>query len=259
MRALALALRTLLREWTLRRARRAGARDHGGGGGAHGRGLSRRSHRHRGRQPGGRSARGRPAPGIRRSRWTTRPSTEAQRRGLEIARNTGLFSVVFNGDVNQLTSLRAVSDEISAARQGDALRRALRRAGAGARHSGARRGLAGFAPRGGAGRERRHAAQHRRQHISASSRILISRPDQGATFLELAPSLHHERGGPRGDAAHAARQPRAACAAVRRAARRDRRVQGLARRRTRSRTRKSRTSKTRRRRSSRPSIARRAS
>src|SRR5262245_676689 len=34
---------------------------------------------------------------------------EAQRRGLEVARITGLFSVVFNGDFNQLTSLRAVS------------------------------------------------------------------------------------------------------------------------------------------------------
>src|SRR5262245_28065242 len=35
--------------------------------------------------------------------------TEAQRRGLDVARSTGLFSVVFHGDFNQLTSLRAVS------------------------------------------------------------------------------------------------------------------------------------------------------
>src|SRR5262245_59088941 len=36
---------------------------------------------------------------------------EARRRGLETARITGLFSVVFNGDFNQLTSLRAVSEK----------------------------------------------------------------------------------------------------------------------------------------------------
>jgi ATPase subunit of ABC transporter with duplicated ATPase domains len=34
---------------------------------------------------------------------------EARKRGLAVARGTGLFSVVFNGDFNQLTSLRAVS------------------------------------------------------------------------------------------------------------------------------------------------------
>src|SRR5689334_21196980 len=36
---------------------------------------------------------------------------EARRRGLDVARSTGLFSVVFNGDTNQLTSLRAVSEK----------------------------------------------------------------------------------------------------------------------------------------------------
>src|SRR5687768_6134652 len=36
---------------------------------------------------------------------------EARRSGLDIARSTGLFSVVFNGDTNQLTSLRAVSEK----------------------------------------------------------------------------------------------------------------------------------------------------
>src|ERR1043165_5921787 len=35
--------------------------------------------------------------------------SEAQRRGLQVSRITGTFSVVFNGDANQLTSLRAVS------------------------------------------------------------------------------------------------------------------------------------------------------
>ncbi|HEX5764923.1 MAG TPA: ABC transporter permease, partial [Woeseiaceae bacterium] len=34
---------------------------------------------------------------------------EARRRDLQVARKTGLFSVVFNGDASQLTSLRAVS------------------------------------------------------------------------------------------------------------------------------------------------------
>ena len=34
---------------------------------------------------------------------------EAQRRGLQTARKTGLLSVVFNGDASQLTALRAVS------------------------------------------------------------------------------------------------------------------------------------------------------
>src|SRR6188508_2839175 len=36
---------------------------------------------------------------------------EARSRGLDVARTTGLFSVVFNGDFNQLTSLRAVSEK----------------------------------------------------------------------------------------------------------------------------------------------------
>src|SRR5215831_11288761 len=34
---------------------------------------------------------------------------EARRRGLQSARKTSLLSVVFNGDANQLTSVRAVS------------------------------------------------------------------------------------------------------------------------------------------------------
>ena len=38
-----------------------------------------------------------------------RAGAEAQRRGLRIARKTGLLSVVFNGDVSQLSAVRAVS------------------------------------------------------------------------------------------------------------------------------------------------------
>ena len=38
-----------------------------------------------------------------------RAVTEAQRRGLSVARKTGLLSVVFNGDASQLSAVRAVS------------------------------------------------------------------------------------------------------------------------------------------------------
>src|SRR4051812_31462249 len=34
---------------------------------------------------------------------------EARRRGLQVARKIGLLSVVFNGDANQLTAVRAVT------------------------------------------------------------------------------------------------------------------------------------------------------
>ena len=38
-----------------------------------------------------------------------RAAEEAQKRGLQMARKTGLLSVVFNGDASQLSALRAVS------------------------------------------------------------------------------------------------------------------------------------------------------
>ena len=114
---------------------------------------------------------------------------EAQRRGLDVARSTGLFSVVFNGDTNQLTSLRAVSEKYPL--RGSVM---LSDEPFGAPQPangipGARRGMAGFAPRGGARRERRHASSTSARSTFRVSRILITRPDQGATFLELAPSL----------------------------------------------------------------------
>ena len=213
----------------VRRARRAGARDHGRGGGADGRGLPRRSHRHRGRQPGGRGARRGPAPGVRRSRWTTRRSTRRERRGLEIARSTGMFSVVFNGDVNQLTSVRAVSAEyplrgrvmLSDEPFGRAgcSRTAIRHAARCGRIRGSRRRWAPASARSSTSARAR----------SASSRILISRPDQGATFLDLAPSLLMNEADldatqliQPGSRAHAR-------AAVRGTARGDRSVQGMAR------------------------------
>ena len=113
----------------------------------------------------------------------------ARRRGIRIARSTGMFSVVFNGDVSQLTAVRAVSREISAARQGHALERspsASRR----------RRSAIPAAARSGRIRvwRRRSARASAPSFRSARSkfrvaRIMISRPDQGATFVDLAPSL----------------------------------------------------------------------
>src|ERR1044071_10288743 len=38
-----------------------------------------------------------------------RAAAEAQKRGLQVARKTGLLSVVFNGDASQLSAVRAVS------------------------------------------------------------------------------------------------------------------------------------------------------
>ncbi len=113
---------------------------------------------------------------------------EAQRRGLQVARKTGLLSVVFNGDTSQLTALRAVS-------AGYPLRGKVT-------VSNEPFGIAtlatGIPARGEVWPESRLAAA-----IGASvgselsigagkfrvTRILISRPDQGATFVELAPAL----------------------------------------------------------------------
>ncbi|MEO8019130.1 MAG: FtsX-like permease family protein [Pseudomonadota bacterium] len=113
---------------------------------------------------------------------------EARRRGLEVARVTGLFSVVFNGDINQLTSLRAVSDQYP-----------LRgRVMLSDQPFGAPQAAEGNPRPGEVWPDSRLAAA-----LGASvgtelsigartfrvARILITRPDQGATFLELAPSL----------------------------------------------------------------------
>ncbi len=113
---------------------------------------------------------------------------EARRRGLDVARSTGLFSVVFNGDTNQLTSLRAVSEKYP-----------LRgRVMLSDEPFGAPQPSNGIPALGEVWPDSRLAAA-----LGASvgtelnignrtfrvSRILITRPDQGATFLELAPSL----------------------------------------------------------------------
>ncbi len=113
---------------------------------------------------------------------------EARRRGLQVARKTGTFSVVFNGDASQLSSLRAVS-------QGYPLRGKVKISDV---PFGAPELATGIPGRGEVWPESRLAAALGAEvgtqlHIGAStfrvSKILISRPDQGATFLELAPSL----------------------------------------------------------------------
>ena len=113
---------------------------------------------------------------------------EAQKRGLDIARATGLFSVVFNGDINQLTSLRAVSEKYP-----------LRgRVMLSDEPFGAPEPALGNPSRGEVWPDSRLAAAlgagvGTSLNIGTGtfrvSRILITRPDQGATFLELAPSL----------------------------------------------------------------------
>ena len=115
-------------------------------------------------------------------------TAEAQKLGLQVARKTGLFSVVFKGDASQLTSLRAVSE-------GYPLRGKVKLSD---EPFGAPDALVAVPARGEVWPESRLAVA-----LGASvgdelaigagtfrvSRILISRPDQRATFLELAPSL----------------------------------------------------------------------
>jgi putative ABC transport system permease protein len=113
---------------------------------------------------------------------------EARRRGLQVARKTGLFSVVFNGDASQLTSLRAVSANYP-------LRGKVKLSD---QPFGTPEPATGIPARGEVWPESRLAAAlganvGTQLNIGAAtfrvSRILVSRPDQGATFLELAPSL----------------------------------------------------------------------
>jgi putative ABC transport system permease protein len=117
-----------------------------------------------------------------------RAMDEARRRGLRSARKTGLLSVVFNGDASQLTALRAVST-------GYPLRGKVMVSSEPFGPSTVATGIPG---RGEVWPESRLAASlgagvGSELAIGASkfrvTRILISRPDQGATFVELAPSL----------------------------------------------------------------------
>ena len=113
---------------------------------------------------------------------------EGRRRGLATARKTGMFSVVFNGDASQLSSLRAVS-------AGYPLRGKVLLSN---EPFGASQVASGIPGRGEVWPESRLAAAigatvGSELAIGSSkfrvAQILISRPDQGATFLELAPSL----------------------------------------------------------------------
>jgi putative ABC transport system permease protein len=113
---------------------------------------------------------------------------EARRRGLQVARKTGTFSVVFNGDVSQVSSLRAVS-------AGYPLRGKVKLSDV---PFGTPEIATTIPGRGEVWPESRLAAALGAEvgtqlNIGASTfrvaKILISRPDQGATFLELAPSL----------------------------------------------------------------------
>ena len=114
--------------------------------------------------------------------------SEAARRGLRSARTTGLLSVVFNGDASQLTAVAAVSE-------GYPLRGRVLLAdepfakgtpGTGMPRPGEvwpdSKLLAAIGARVGS-----------KLSIGSAtftvSRVLISRPDQGGTFADLAPSL----------------------------------------------------------------------
>lgn len=113
---------------------------------------------------------------------------EAQRRGLRTARSTGLLSVVFHGDQGQLTNVRAVDAPYP-------LRGAMRVASEPFANGAATREI----PRSGDvwPDSKLLAAIGARLGSEISigtavfrvSRVLISRPDQGGTFADLAPSL----------------------------------------------------------------------
>ncbi len=113
---------------------------------------------------------------------------EAGKRGLQIVQKTGLFSVVFKGDASQLASLRAVSE-------GYPLRGKVKLS---EEPFGAPEAVVAVPNRGEVWPESRLAVAlgvnvGDSLTVGAStlrvSHILISRPDQRATFLELAPSV----------------------------------------------------------------------
>jgi len=113
---------------------------------------------------------------------------EAKRRGLQMASSTGMFSVVFNGDDSQLTAVRAVSAEYPL--RGKVMLSDEPFGPATVVHGNPARGEVwpdsrlAAALGAGIGTELSIGASKFRV-----SRILISRPDQGATFIDLAPSL----------------------------------------------------------------------
>jgi putative ABC transport system permease protein len=113
---------------------------------------------------------------------------EARQRGLQVARSTSLLSVVFNDDFEQLTNVRAVSD-------GYPLRGSL---GLADRPFGTPETVIGIPARGEIWPDSKVLAALEAEvgdevSIGASrfriSRVLITRPDQGGGFSELAPNL----------------------------------------------------------------------
>ncbi len=113
---------------------------------------------------------------------------EAKRRGLRTASQTGMFSVVFNGDDSQLTAIRAVSAEYPL--RGKVLLSNEPFGVGTVVHGNPARGEVwpdsrlAAALNAGVGTQLSIGARQFRV-----SRILISRPDQGATFVDLAPAL----------------------------------------------------------------------
>jgi putative ABC transport system permease protein len=115
-------------------------------------------------------------------------TNEARQRGLATARSTGMLSVVFNGDLSQLTAVRAVSPEYP-------LRGKVMLSN---EPFGKPTPTIGNPGHGEVWPDSRLAAAlganvGTELSIGASkfrvARIMISRPDQGATFVDLAPSL----------------------------------------------------------------------
>ena len=113
---------------------------------------------------------------------------EAERRGVRAARSTNLLSVVFNGDASQLTNIRAVT-------QGYPLRGRVLVAD---EPFGKGTSAAGIPAAGEIWPDSKLLAAlgahvGSRLAIGAAefrvSRVLISRPDQGGTFADLAPTL----------------------------------------------------------------------
>jgi putative ABC transport system permease protein len=113
---------------------------------------------------------------------------EAARRGVRAARSTNLLSVVFNGDASQLTNIAAVTDgyplrgRVLLADEPFTTGRPAPGVPAPGEVWPDSKLLAAVGGRVG-GRLAIGAAEFR------VGRVLISRPDQGGTFAELAPSL----------------------------------------------------------------------
>lgn len=113
---------------------------------------------------------------------------EARRRGLSTATSVGTMSVVFHGERSQLTSLRAVGGGYPLRGEVMLAREAF----------GAPEAIVGIPPRGEVWPESRLLAALGAEvgdQLSIGSadfrvgRALVTRPDQGSTFADLAPAL----------------------------------------------------------------------